>query len=94
MRELRLFLPPIMVRIAQARLPLVSEESSLQQLSAGGDADCRRRHDWLYTACCNEWGTLPVPEGKAQPLLILGMGKLGGGEPNFFVGHDLIFCPA
>ena len=30
-------------------------------------------------------------EGNAQPLLILGMGKLGGRELNFSSDIDLIF---
>ncbi|WP_434801544.1 hypothetical protein [Serratia symbiotica] len=31
-------------------------------------------------------------QGKPQPLLILGMGKLGGGELNFSSDIDLIFA--
>jgi glutamate-ammonia-ligase adenylyltransferase len=31
-------------------------------------------------------------EGQPQPLLILGMGKLGGGELNFSSDIDLIFA--
>ncbi len=30
-------------------------------------------------------------QGEAQPMLILGMGKLGGGELNFSSDIDLIF---
>jgi glutamate-ammonia-ligase adenylyltransferase len=48
--------------------------------------------DWLYDACCREWGTPCNAEGKPQPLLILGMGKLGGGELNFSSDIDLIFA--
>ncbi|MEA7604732.1 SDR family NAD(P)-dependent oxidoreductase, partial [Salmonella enterica subsp. enterica serovar Agona] len=32
------------------------------------------------------------PQGVPQPLLILGMGKLGGGELNFSSDIDLIFA--
>ncbi|WP_213894763.1 bifunctional [glutamate--ammonia ligase]-adenylyl-L-tyrosine phosphorylase/[glutamate--ammonia-ligase] adenylyltransferase, partial [Raoultella ornithinolytica] len=93
MRELRLFRRRIMVRIAWAQaLSLVSEESSLQQLSALAETLIVAARDWLYTACCNEWGTPTSAEGKAQPLLILGMGKLGGGELNFSSDIDLIFA--
>jgi glutamate-ammonia-ligase adenylyltransferase len=93
MRELRLFRRRIMVRIAWAQaLSLVSEESSLQQLSALAETLIVAARDWLYTACCNEWGTPSSAEGKAQPLLILGMGKLGGGELNFSSDIDLIFA--
>ncbi|MFV2738924.1 bifunctional glutamine synthetase adenylyltransferase/deadenyltransferase, partial [Escherichia coli] len=48
--------------------------------------------DWLYDACCREWGTPCNAQGEAQPLLILGMGKLGGGELNFSSDIDLIFA--
>lgn len=37
-------------------------------------------------------GTPCNAEGSAQPLLILGMGKLGGGELNFSSDIDLIFA--
>lgn len=46
---------------------------------------------WLYDACCCEWGTPCNEQGEPQPLLILGMGKLGGGELNFSSDIDLIF---
>ncbi|MFP1453410.1 hypothetical protein ACLB1N_29395 [Escherichia coli] len=37
-------------------------------------------------------GTPCNAQGEAQPLLILGMGKLGGGELNFSSDIDLIFA--
>ena len=84
MRELRLFRRRIMVRIAWAQtLSLVTEESILQQLSHLAETLIVAARDWLYAACCREWGTPCNPKGVAQPLLILGMGKLGGGELNF-----------
>ncbi|STW04525.1 glutamate-ammonia-ligase adenylyltransferase [Klebsiella grimontii] len=93
MRELRQFRRWIMVRIAWAQaLSLVSEESSLQQLSALAETLIVAARDWLYAACCREWGTPCNAEGSAQPLLILGMGKLGGGELNFSSDIDLIFA--
>lgn len=92
MRELRLFRRRIMVRIARAQtLSLVTEESILQQLSHLAETLIVAARDWLYAACCREWGTPCNPEG-AQPLLILGMGKLGGGELNFSSDIDLIFA--
>ncbi len=67
MRELRLFRRRIMVRIAWAQaLSLVSEESSLQQLSALAETLIVAARDWLYSACCNEWGTPSSAEGKAR----------------------------
>lgn len=48
--------------------------------------------DWLWQACCREWGTPCGADATPQPLLILGMGKLGGGELNFSSDIDLIFA--
>ncbi|XOZ33323.1 bifunctional [glutamate--ammonia ligase]-adenylyl-L-tyrosine phosphorylase/[glutamate--ammonia-ligase] adenylyltransferase [Halomonadaceae bacterium KBTZ08] len=52
---------------------------------------------WLYAEACREWGT---PMGHdpatgdytAQPLLVIGMGKLGAGELNLSSDIDLIFA--
>ena len=93
MRELRLFRRRIMVRIAWAQtLALITEESILQQLSHLAETLIVAVRDWLYEACCREWGTPCNAQGEAQPLLILGMGKLGGGELNFSSDIDLIFA--
>lgn len=92
MRELRLFRRRIMVRIAWAQaLRLVPEESILKQLSALAETLIVSARDWLYAACCREWGTPCSADGTPQPLLILGMGKLGGFELNFSSDIDLIF---
>ncbi len=92
MRELRLFRRRIMVRIAWAQaLSLVSEESSLQQLSALAETLIVAARDWLYSACCNEWGTLPVPKGKraaADPR----DGETGRRRTQFLVGHRSDFA--
>ncbi len=80
-----------MVRIAWAQtLALVTEESILLQLSHLAETLIVAARDWLYDACCREWGTPCNAQGEAQPLLILGMGKLGGGELNFSSDIDLI----
>lgn len=93
MRALRQFRRRVMVRIAWAQaLMLVSEESTLQQLSHLAETLIVAARDWLYDACCREWGTPCSEEGTPQPLLILGMGKLGGGELNFSSDIDLIFA--
>lgn len=92
MRELRLFRRRIMVRIAWAQaLRLMPEESTLQQLSVLAETLIVSARDWLYAACCREWGTPSSADGTPQPLLILGMGKLGGFELNFSSDIDLIF---
>ena len=93
MHALRLFRRRIMVRIAWAQaLMLMREESTLQQLSVLAETLIVAARDWLYAACCREWGTPCNAQGEAQPLLILGMGKLGGGELNFSSDIDLIFA--
>lgn len=48
-------------------------------------------YNWLYAQSCRELGTPMNAAGEAQPMLILGMGKLGGGELNFSSDIDLIF---
>ncbi|PSS46238.1 bifunctional [glutamate--ammonia ligase]-adenylyl-L-tyrosine phosphorylase/[glutamate--ammonia-ligase] adenylyltransferase [Enterobacter sp. FS01] len=93
MRVLRQFRRRVMVRIAWAQaLMLVSEESTLQQLSHLAETLIVAARDWLYDACCREWGTPCSEDGTPQPLMILGMGKLGGGELNFSSDIDLIFA--
>lgn len=93
MHALRLFRRRMMVRIAWAQsLRLVAEEDTLQQLSVLAETLIVAARDWLYDACCREWGTPCNQQGEPQPLLILGMGKLGGGELNFSSDIDLIFA--
>ena len=93
MHTLRLFRRRIMVRIAWAQtLSLVEDTDILQQLSHLAETLIISARDWLYDACCREWGTPCNQEGLPQPLLILGMGKLGGGELNFSSDIDLIFA--
>ncbi|MGK9173872.1 bifunctional [glutamate--ammonia ligase]-adenylyl-L-tyrosine phosphorylase/[glutamate--ammonia-ligase] adenylyltransferase [Yokenella regensburgei] len=93
MHVLRLFRRRTMVRIAWAQsLSLVAEQDTLQQLSVLAETVIVAARDWLYAACCKEWGTPSNAQGDAQPLLILGMGKLGGGELNFSSDIDLIFA--
>jgi glutamate-ammonia-ligase adenylyltransferase len=53
--------------------------------------------DWLYDDCCGQygtpWGVNPVTgEECPQPLIVLGMGKLGGHELNVSSDIDLIFA--
>ena len=93
MHELRLFRRRVMVRIAWAQaLSLVEDTDILQQLSHLAETLIVSARDWLYNACCREWGTPCSQEGIPQPLLILGMGILGGGELNFSSDIDLIFA--
>ncbi|MDO6704898.1 bifunctional [glutamate--ammonia ligase]-adenylyl-L-tyrosine phosphorylase/[glutamate--ammonia-ligase] adenylyltransferase [Photobacterium sp. 1_MG-2023] len=64
---------------------------SLSHLSFLAEALIMEAYHWLYAQCCAEYGTPCNAEGEPQPMLILGMGKLGGGELNFSSDIDLIF---
>ncbi|MGV3345544.1 bifunctional [glutamate--ammonia ligase]-adenylyl-L-tyrosine phosphorylase/[glutamate--ammonia-ligase] adenylyltransferase [Enterobacteriaceae bacterium LUAb1] len=93
MRELRLFRRHMLVRIAWMQtLRLCETKTTLQQLSVLAETLIVAARDWLYRVCCTEWGTPCNAQGEPQPLLILGMGKLGGGELNFSSDVDLIFA--
>ncbi|WP_375751409.1 bifunctional [glutamate--ammonia ligase]-adenylyl-L-tyrosine phosphorylase/[glutamate--ammonia-ligase] adenylyltransferase [Vibrio sp. HN007] len=68
-----------------------SLDESLQHISELAEAMIFETYEWQYTLCCKEWGTPCDTEGNPQPMLIIGMGKLGGGELNFSSDIDLIF---
>ncbi|PKH55408.1 bifunctional [glutamate--ammonia ligase]-adenylyl-L-tyrosine phosphorylase/[glutamate--ammonia-ligase] adenylyltransferase [Shewanella sp. Choline-02u-19] len=68
-----------------------SLEESLLDLSVLAEALVIAGRDWLYHDMCATLGTPTSPEGVAQKLLILGMGKLGGRELNFSSDIDLVF---
>ena len=91
MRVLRRFRNQYMARIAwRDLLNRQSIETSLQQVSALADALILCTYDALYSSHCSSFGTPEGSEGP-QPMLILGMGKLGGRELNFSSDIDLIF---
>ncbi|EOU9532761.1 bifunctional [glutamate--ammonia ligase]-adenylyl-L-tyrosine phosphorylase/[glutamate--ammonia-ligase] adenylyltransferase [Cronobacter dublinensis] len=93
MRALRQFRRRIMTRIAWSQtLARATTQQTLTQLSELAQTLIVAARDWLYTACCREWGTPCNAQGVPQPLMILGMGKLGGGELNFSSDIDLIFA--
>ena len=92
MRTLRLFRRHMLTRIAWMQtLAVSSTEESLKQLSELAETLIVAARDWLWLACCREFGTPMNAAGEPQPLLILGMGKLGGRELNFSSDIDLIF---
>nr|WP_246236031.1 bifunctional [glutamate--ammonia ligase]-adenylyl-L-tyrosine phosphorylase/[glutamate--ammonia-ligase] adenylyltransferase [Acerihabitans arboris] len=93
MRELRLFRRRALARIGWAQaLGTCETAETLTQLSSLAETLIIAARDWLYRACCREWGTPGNARGDAQPLMVLGMGKLGGGELNFSSDIDLIFA--
>ena len=64
---------------------------SLQQVSALANLTINAAYRWAYQQLAAQWGTPMDDQGEPMPLLILGMGKLGGGELNFSSDIDLIF---
>lgn len=70
---------------------LGSPQQVFEALSDLAEALILAARDWLFTRLCAEYGTPMNSEGEVQPLLILGMGKLGGRELNFSSDIDLIF---
>ena len=64
---------------------------SLAQVSDLANALILQTYNWLYQAHCKQYGE-PIGEHGPQPLLIMAMGKLGGGELNFSSDIDLIFA--
>ncbi|MWN06711.1 bifunctional [glutamate--ammonia ligase]-adenylyl-L-tyrosine phosphorylase/[glutamate--ammonia-ligase] adenylyltransferase [Gilliamella sp. Pas-s95] len=92
MKKLRLFRHFMLVRLAWSQLARISnDEQILLQLTELAEVIIVTARNWLYELSCKEWGTPCNAQGQAQPLLILGMGKLGGGELNFSSDIDLIF---
>jgi glutamate-ammonia-ligase adenylyltransferase len=91
-RILRRFRLQQMVNIAVADLVLnISLEQSLARLSLLADALIQNSLAWLTIFCQKKWGTPQNSAGDIQPLLVYGMGKLGGYELNFSSDIDLIF---
>ncbi|KGQ69870.1 glutamine-synthetase adenylyltransferase [Chelonobacter oris] len=72
-------------------LNLMSVEQTFTTLSQLAESLIVATRDWLYPKICQELGTPMNKCGQPQPLLILGMGKLGGFELNFSSDIDLIF---
>lgn len=66
-------------------------ETSLKQVSRLADVLICQTINWLYQQLTERYGT-PQGEHGPQPLLVLGMGKLGGKELNFSSDIDLIFA--
>ena len=65
--------------------------ASLSQVSALADCLINSAYHWAYQQLSALHGTPLDQQGQPMPLLILGMGKLGGRELNFSSDIDLIF---
>jgi glutamate-ammonia-ligase adenylyltransferase len=81
-----------MLRIAWRDLVGAADlDETLSDLSRLADHLVDAALAWLYAEHCTRYGT-PRADGQAQQLVVLGMGKLGGGELNFSSDIDLIFA--
>ncbi|MBP6122977.1 MULTISPECIES: bifunctional [glutamate--ammonia ligase]-adenylyl-L-tyrosine phosphorylase/[glutamate--ammonia-ligase] adenylyltransferase [Providencia] len=93
MQVLRTFRHQMLVRAAWMQfLALCTQKETILQLSELAESLIVAARNWLYKECCHSWGTPCDSEGNPQPLLVLGMGKLGGRELNFSSDIDLIFA--
>jgi [glutamine synthetase] adenylyltransferase / [glutamine synthetase]-adenylyl-L-tyrosine phosphorylase len=64
---------------------------TLADLSAIADAAIIAACEFATRTLAARHGVPRSPRGEAQPLIVVGMGKLGGGELNFSSDVDLIF---
>lgn len=65
--------------------------TALARVSALADALINAAYSWAWHELAAQWGEPRDAQGNIMPMLILGMGKLGGGELNFSSDIDLIF---
>ncbi|HEU4626089.1 MAG TPA: bifunctional [glutamate--ammonia ligase]-adenylyl-L-tyrosine phosphorylase/[glutamate--ammonia-ligase] adenylyltransferase [Steroidobacteraceae bacterium] len=80
-----------MVRIAWRDLAGWSSlEDTLAELSKFADAAIRLAYERARQSLVARYGEPRSASGAAQPLIILGMGKLGGSELNFSSDIDLV----
>jgi len=65
-------------------------EETLADLTAFADTAIRTVVDYARHALVGRYGEPRSAAGDAQPLVVIGMGKLGGGELNFSSDVDLV----
>jgi glutamate-ammonia-ligase adenylyltransferase len=77
---------------ARDLLPLVTMEETVRELTALAEASLEAAYRFCRAEVEKDYGVLNVP-GSTQRnrMVILGMGKLGGGELNFSSDIDVIF---
>jgi glutamate-ammonia-ligase adenylyltransferase len=81
-----------MVRIAWRDLAgVAATPETLADTSAFADAAIAAAVAFATTELERSYGKARGASGEEQPLIVLGMGKLGGGELNFSSDIDLIF---
>ncbi|MBY5923023.1 bifunctional [glutamate--ammonia ligase]-adenylyl-L-tyrosine phosphorylase/[glutamate--ammonia-ligase] adenylyltransferase [Ferrimonas balearica] len=92
MATLRRFRHRALSRIAaRDLLDLAPLDETLALLSALAEAMVVATRDYLAEQLAPQWGRPTGSDGQPLQLMILGMGKLGGGELNFSSDIDLIF---
>lgn len=93
MQTLRRFRNRHMARLAWRDIAGWDEvPTTLQAVSDLADACVQAALTWLQQHWGERFGTPRSRAGVAQQLIVLGMGKLGGGELNFSSDIDLIFA--
>ena len=93
MKALRQFRQQQMLRIAWRDLCQRAETSeTLRNLTELADVCVDVTLETTYQVQCAKLGVPCDRQGKAQRMVVLGMGKLGGYELNFSSDIDLIFC--
>src|SRR5690349_636494 len=65
-------------------------DETLADLSAFADSAIRTALDYARLALVERYGEPRSAGGEIQPLVVIGMGKLGGGELNFSSDVDLV----
>lgn len=81
-----------MVRIAWRDLAgWAGLEETLAELSAFADVAMEAACRFATAGLIERFGTPRGPDGAEQPFVVVGMGKLGGGELNFSSDIDLVF---
>ncbi|HSF57065.1 MAG TPA: bifunctional [glutamate--ammonia ligase]-adenylyl-L-tyrosine phosphorylase/[glutamate--ammonia-ligase] adenylyltransferase, partial [Candidatus Binatia bacterium] len=77
---------------ARDLLPKITMEETVRELSALAEASLEAAYRFSRAEVEKDFGTLSLPEKQGRNrFVILGMGKLGGGELNFSSDIDVIF---
>jgi glutamate-ammonia-ligase adenylyltransferase len=73
-------------------LPAVTMEETVRELSALADASLQAAYQYCRAEVEQDFGSLLLPDQNSpNRFVVLGMGKLGGGELNFSSDIDVIF---
>jgi len=77
---------------ARDLFPSVTMEETVRELTAFAEASLQAAYQYCRNEVEKDYGPLLLPDGKSpNRFVILGMGKLGGGELNFSSDIDVTF---